>query len=84
MFFSAGYAGALLDAGYQVVCFDHREHGRSGKPYRRELDGGEAGADDVLDAAIAAWTAEPKQHGNAQTLPEELPVVGGRAAAIWY
>lgn len=49
-----------------------------------ELDGGEAAADDILDAAIAAWTAERKQHGNAQTLPEEPPVVSGRAVAIWY
>jgi len=36
MFVSAGYADALLDRGYQVVCFDHRGHGRSDKPLTRE------------------------------------------------
>jgi predicted RNase H-like nuclease len=49
-----------------------------------ELDGGEAGADDVLDAAIAAWTADRKLRGEAQTLPADPPVVDGRAVAIWY
>jgi predicted RNase H-like nuclease len=49
-----------------------------------ELDGGEAAADDVLDAAIAAWTAERKLRGEARTLPAEPPVVNGRAVAIWY
>lgn len=36
MFVSAGYTNALVKAGYQVVCFDHRGHGRSGKPLTRE------------------------------------------------
>ena len=36
MFVAAGYADALVDAGYRVICFDHRGHGRSSKPLRRE------------------------------------------------
>jgi pimeloyl-ACP methyl ester carboxylesterase len=36
MFVSAGYTDALVDRGYQVVCFDHRGHGRSDKPLTRE------------------------------------------------
>jgi predicted RNase H-like nuclease len=49
-----------------------------------KLDGGEAGADDVLDAAIAAWTAARKLRGEAQTLPADPAVVDHRAVAIWY
>lgn len=36
MFVQAGYVDPLLEAGYRVVCFDHRGHGRSDKPSRRE------------------------------------------------
>lgn len=36
MFVAAGYADALVDAGYRAVLFDHRGHGRSAKPLRRE------------------------------------------------
>jgi pimeloyl-ACP methyl ester carboxylesterase len=36
MFASAGYVEALVAAGYRVVCFDHRGHGRSEKPFQRE------------------------------------------------
>lgn len=36
MFGPAGYVDALLQGGYRVVCFDHRGHGRSEKPLRRE------------------------------------------------
>jgi pimeloyl-ACP methyl ester carboxylesterase len=36
MFVSAGYVDALVEAGHRVVCFDHRGHGRSGKPLRRD------------------------------------------------
>ena len=36
MFVEAGYVEPLLEAGYRVVCFDHRGHGRSDKPSRRE------------------------------------------------
>lgn len=36
MFVSAGYVEALVNGGYRVVCFDHRGHGRSGIPLRRD------------------------------------------------
>lgn len=36
MFGPAGYVDALVDAGYRVICFDHRGHGRSGRPLRRD------------------------------------------------
>jgi predicted RNase H-like nuclease len=50
-----------------------------------ELDsGGEAAADDVLDAAIGAWTASRKQRGEARTLPDEPPLENGRLVAIHY
>lgn len=35
MFRDAGYADALAAAGYRAILFDHRGHGRSGKPLRR-------------------------------------------------
>ena len=40
--------------------------------------------DDVFDAAAVAWTATRVAKGEAQTLPEEPPVVDGRPMAIWY
>jgi pimeloyl-ACP methyl ester carboxylesterase len=36
MFVSAGYADALVEAGYRAILFDHRGHGRSAAPLRRE------------------------------------------------
>lgn len=36
MFHHAGYVDALVGIGYRVVCYDHRGHGRSGKPLRRD------------------------------------------------
>ncbi len=48
-------------------------------------DGGLAPADDVLDAAAAAWTAGRIAEEKARSLPdppEKHP--GGRTAAIWY
>jgi predicted RNase H-like nuclease len=49
-----------------------------------ELTAGQAAADDVLDAAIAAWSAARKARGEALTLPPEPPVQNGRSVAIWY
>jgi predicted RNase H-like nuclease len=49
-----------------------------------ELGAGEAAADDVLDAAIAAWSAARKEKGEAATLPPEPPRQDGRPVAIWY
>jgi predicted RNase H-like nuclease len=48
-------------------------------------EGGLAPADDVLDAAAAAWTAQRIAEGKARSLPdppERHP--RGRAVAIWY
>ena len=47
--------------------------------------GRHAGPDDVLDAAIAAWSARRLAAGTGQTLParpEEM-TPGGRPMAIW-
>jgi predicted RNase H-like nuclease len=49
-----------------------------------ELAAGRAAADDVLDAAIAAWSAARKAKGEAATLPPYPPVQDGRLVAIWY
>jgi predicted RNase H-like nuclease len=49
-----------------------------------ELTAGQAAADDVLDAAIAAWSAARKDRGEAATLPADPPVQDGRPVAIWY
>lgn len=49
-----------------------------------ELTAGQATADDVLDAAIAAWSAARKERGAAATLPDDPPVQDGRPVAIWY
>ena len=48
------------------------------------LAAGEAAADDVLDAAIAAWTASRRARGEAATLPPDPPLQDGRPVAIWY
>jgi pimeloyl-ACP methyl ester carboxylesterase len=48
MFISAGYAEALVDVGYRVVCFDHRGHGRSDKPLGREQHSTSEYVEDVV------------------------------------
>jgi predicted RNase H-like nuclease len=45
---------------------------------------GRAAADDVLDAAVAATSAERKARGDARTLPADPPTHDGRPVAIWY
>jgi predicted RNase H-like nuclease len=48
------------------------------------LAAGHAAADDVLDAAVAATSAERKARGDARTLPPDPPTHEGRPVAIWY
>lgn len=45
---------------------------------------GEAGPDDVLDAAAAAWTALRRSIGKAVPLPDPPQRLGSRDVAIWY
>jgi len=48
------------------------------------LAGHAAGVDDVLDAAVAAWTARRVRRGEAYSLPDPPEVFGdGLPAAIW-
>ena len=49
-----------------------------------ELSAGQAAADDVLDSAIAAWSAARQARGEAVPLPPDPPMQGGRPVAIWY
>jgi predicted RNase H-like nuclease len=53
-------------------------------PKKLENGAGEAGPDDVLDAAAAAWTALRKSEGRAKSLPDPPEALGGRANAIWF
>lgn len=46
---------------------------------------GEAPTDDILDAAVAAWSAQRFARGEAETLPREPSRdERGRLVAIWY
>lgn len=46
---------------------------------------GKASADDVLDAAVAAWSAKRIAGGEAKSLPENAERdERGRQMAIWY
>ncbi|MGA7704190.1 MAG: DUF429 domain-containing protein [Solirubrobacteraceae bacterium] len=47
-------------------------------------DIGDAGAEDLLDAAAAAWSATRIASGNALSLPNPPQVANGRQIAIWY
>jgi len=49
-----------------------------------EMEVGPAAADDVLDAAVAAWSAARKARGEAAMLPPDPPIQAGRPVAIWY
>lgn len=44
----------------------------------------DAGADDMLDAAVAAWSARRKAAGIARCLPVEPSASDGHRVAIWY
>ena len=57
---------------------------KAGITLPEELAAGDAAADDVLDATIAAWSALRKANGEAATLPGDPPLQGGRPVAIWY
>ena len=60
----------------------------TGAGIRLSDDLGDAGAvapDDVLDAAVAAWSALRIAKGDAKTLPSEPEIdERGRAVTIWY
>lgn len=46
---------------------------------------GRVAADDILDAAVAAWTARRIAKGRAETLPASMgPTPGRRTGVIWY
>ncbi len=45
--------------------------------------GTEAGVDDVLDAAVAAWTARRYLTGDAESFPAQPEPIDGREVAIW-
>jgi predicted RNase H-like nuclease len=46
---------------------------------------GTAGADDILDAAVAAWSASRIAAGNAISLPDPPQFdTNNRKVAIWY
>lgn len=47
-------------------------------------DAGRVPPDDVLDATVAAWSAQRIAGGEAATLPDPPEVLGGRTNAIWY
>jgi predicted RNase H-like nuclease len=46
-------------------------------------DVGNAGAEDILDAAAAAWSANRIATGRGQSLPDPPQIAGGREIAIW-
>lgn len=45
---------------------------------------GQAPPDDVLDAAVMAWTARRLARGEARSLPDPPEQIEGRPVAIWY
>jgi predicted RNase H-like nuclease len=70
-------------AGVQERCRLLREVGID-VPANLGMAGLRAGVDDVLDAAVAAWTARRVSQGKAETLPEHPQEFSdGRSAAIW-
>ncbi len=57
---------------------------RSWNGQMEDFPAGQAAPDDVLDAAIAAWSATRKAQGEAVPLPADPPLQDGRYVAIWY
>ncbi len=47
-----------------------------------EVDG--AVADDIIDAAVSAWSARRIANGSARSLPDPPEEANGRRVAIWY
>ena len=45
---------------------------------------GNAGAEDVLDATAAAWSASRIANGTATSFPDPPQTANGRQIAIWY
>lgn len=60
------------------------EHAGIAIPDVLDADLGNAPADDILDAAVLAWTASRFASGKAQPLPSPPEQIGGREVAIWY
>jgi pimeloyl-ACP methyl ester carboxylesterase len=85
MFVQAGYTDALTGGGYQVVCFDHRGHGRSDKPLTREQHATSeyvkdvVGLLDALDLPTAAIVGYSQGMDIAITLASSHPE---RVAAV--
>lgn len=83
----AALAGQSLQHPKRSWNGQHERRGllaRAGLELPERIAAGEVPVDDVLDAAVAAWSAERKARGEAQTLPVEPPTANGRAVAIWY
>jgi predicted RNase H-like nuclease len=53
-------------------------------PRRLPADVGTAPPDDVVDAAVVAWTARRVASGAAKVLPASAPPRRGQVSVIWY
>lgn len=53
-------------------------------PDRLKGTAGHVPVDDILDAAVLAWTARRVVEGTAGSLPDPPELIGGRRVAIWY
>lgn len=47
-------------------------------------EAGKAPLDDILDAAVVAWTARRVVHGTAKVLPADAAARRGQVGLIWY
>jgi predicted RNase H-like nuclease len=80
------------------VCLEHSKRTWNGAMERRRLlethgivlpsgipgDAGDAPVDDVLDAAVVAWTARRVHEGTAKALPSGMAARRGQTGVIWY